>query len=117
MAIQIQPFTLLPWALIVPIKNELGYFQADNVEDALNELAEAVELMNRIKIGKTTIPDGQSSIDVAFPLPFPSGTSYVILLTAEGAETVWYSNQQASGFTINRSGTTGDLEVSYLCMS
>jgi hypothetical protein len=56
---------------------------------------------------------GTGSIVVTFPAAEPDAF-YYIQLTGDGNQTLWVTNETATGFTINRSATTGTRKVNWL---
>ncbi|GEM_PF-5011438 len=63
--------------------------------------------------GQATLSAGTGSLAVTFPTAEPDA-SYYIQLTGDGNDTLWVTNKTATGFTINRSATTGTRIVDWL---
>lgn len=64
------------------------------------------------KAGTTTISDGSATVAVNLVTPM-SDAGYAITLAPHGAENVWISAKSASGFVVNRAGSTGSLDVDW----
>ena len=63
--------------------------------------------------GQATLNAGIGSLVVSFPTVEPDA-SYYIQLTGNGNNTLWVTNKTTTGFTINRSSTTGTRIVDWL---
>lgn len=60
-----------------------------------------------------TIGNGDAYVTITLQGTMPS-TSYVVVLTAADGTPVWPSDKSTTTFRINRSGTTGALEVNWI---
>ncbi|MBI4243693.1 MAG: right-handed parallel beta-helix repeat-containing protein [Planctomycetes bacterium] len=63
--------------------------------------------------GQATLNAGTGSLVVTFPTAEPDN-SYYIQLTGNANRTLWVTNKTATGFTINRSSTTGTMIVDWI---
>ncbi len=71
-----------------------------------------VEWREAAKAGTGTIADTASTVAVSFSTAFASA-NYSVALSAAGDERVWVTAKTASGFTLNRAGTTGARAVDW----
>ena len=74
--------------------------------------ANRVEWRPAPKAGTATIADTASSVAVTFATAFPDA-NYAVSVTPDGDEAIWVTNKTASGFTLNRAGTTGARSIDW----
>lgn len=64
------------------------------------------------KAGTATIADAAATQPVAFATAFPDA-NYSVAIAADGDETVWIGSKAASGFTLNRAGSSGARSIDW----
>ena len=82
----------------------------DTEETALSAAQDYADSLVTYKAGSDTIANTASTQAIAFATAF-SDNNYAISIAADGDERVWITSKSASGFTVNRTGTTGDRVV------
>jgi hypothetical protein len=71
-----------------------------------------VEWREAAKAGAGTIANTASTAAVTFATAFPDA-NYAVAVSTDGDERVWVTAKTASGFTLNRAGTTGARAVDW----
>ncbi len=75
-----------------------------NLQDAIVAIQTAVGAVN---YGAGTVGDGNSTEVVTHGL---GATPSAVVITPQGNATLWVTAADGTGFTVNRTGSTGDLD-------
>ncbi len=101
-----------PARAIIPVQTRWNEDLVKNMHDVLGRMSQQISTITVAKAGTDTIADSATTEAVTFSTDSTS-INYSVALAADGNELVWVTSKVVSGFTLNRSASSGARVVDW----